>query len=91
MFILVSKRVGSNCSFDLCNSAPRLGHHRSGRDTRNLKQSIDVISALLDLLELTFKANPIGLRPGKFVVQILQLVFHQAAARSAAACARSLL
>src|SRR5215469_12857023 len=91
MFILVPERVSCNRSFDLPDSAPRLRHHWSGSDTWNLEQSIDIISALLDLLELPFKPNPVSFRGGKLSIEVLQLVFHQAAARSAAACTGSLL
>ena len=91
MFVLVSQRVSGNRSFYLHNGSPRLGYHGSGGDTRNLEQGVDVIAALLDLLELAFKMNSVGFCCGQFVVQVLQFVFYKAAARSAATRARSLL
>jgi hypothetical protein len=84
MLVFVSQRVSGNRSLDLGNGTPGFRHHRRCGDTRNLEQGVDVIAALMDLLELPFKPHSIGLRPGKLAVQVLQLVFHKAAARSAA-------
>ena len=71
MLVPVSQRVSGDRSFDLRNGSPRFGYHRRSRDARDLEQRVDVLSALIDLLELAFKTNSLGFCCGQFAVQIL--------------------
>jgi hypothetical protein len=63
----------------------------SGRDSDagHREQSIDVVSSLFDLRELTFQAHPFRFRRRRLRVELLELVFnHSAPGTAGLACVR---
>ena len=91
MFVLVSQGISGDLRFQLRNRVPRFVYQCGGSNTRDREQRFDAIAGLLDLLEFTFQSKLVGLGCCQFAIQVLQIVLHKAASRSAGAGASSRL